>query len=168
MILNLKNYHIDPISVALNYKTSFKKARIKIRFGEYLSARGKLIITSRKEILESLCEKDEKGNPKSENNEKGIPQYVFTPENKVKMNIEMAQLFDELFILELPDSFKDDLAEIKQMIIDTPNDLDKNEVFILEDFLKQVDKALGIEEEPSLKNQELGDEDSRVDEPSKD
>ena len=63
-------------------------------------------------ICESLCEKDEKGNPKVENN-----KYVFTKENQNEFNNKWTDLLNTEINLDIWQINQSDLSHIKEMNI---------------------------------------------------
>ena len=145
MELKLFNYYFGSLEKALNVPNpDFPTGRSKMKIIKLFGEKMQFIETSRLEILNSLCEKDEKGEKKMVDgvNKKGQPTKNFdlTPENLAKYNEEYAKLMQEECIIDIPDSMRHDLSVVKGMLSTSQaQGLGDGDILVIDETIKAME-----------------------------
>ena len=111
----IKNYQIRFLGTWLDIPLHGEEARARAGLLRLISVRLNEIETERMELLNSLAEKDEKGNPKLKEDGK---EYDLTTENWVEFQNKMAIRNDEELEFDIS---KKDLPVVKKLIISIGN-----------------------------------------------
>ena len=145
--LKVKNVDLNIIGKALNYPMKFQQGRVKNRFISLLAEKAQIMEKNRKEILEGLCDKDDKGVPVVENG-----QYKFSAENQAKVGEEYNKLIQEEVLIDILPSLEVDIPTIKQMINNSPVELEAFEVDTVERLITALSETAPKPEKKSKKS----------------
>lgn len=130
-VLILKNHHLPLLKRAMSYAMKFQKGRIRNRFMKLIEEKGYVVEKNRIELVEAFSVTDKKtGRPVVKDG-----KYEIQEGKQAKFDKEYVDLMNEECIIDILPSTEKDLGDIKQIINDTPLQLEEFEVSYLEDVL---------------------------------
>lgn len=97
---------------------NFQKGRVKSRFLTLLREKYDVVNNARMEILNSLADKDKEKKPIIEDG-----QFKLSAENRKKFDAEYIKLMNEECVIDVLPSVEKDIAEIKQLMNNSPVEL---------------------------------------------
>lgn len=116
--IQLKNRHAKNLTKWLDIPLHGAVARQRARFVAFLKVKEDEIEKGRLALCEELCDKDEQGKAIMENN-----RYKFDPEALKKFTDEYEKSLEEPFIIDILDSNKEMLKQVKDLIINSKNQM---------------------------------------------